>query len=160
MSLSVGDLAPAFSLPADDDSTVSLADHRGKWVVVYFYPRDNTPGCTTEACGFRDRHDELRGADQAEVFGVSGDSIKSHVRFRDKYELPFRLLSDADHSMMTAWGVWGEKKNYGRTYMGVIRSTFIVDPAGVIAAAWTKVRVKGHVDAVMTRLAELQASHA
>ena len=158
MALCVGDIAPDFTLTADDDTTVSLSALRGSWVVVYFYPRDNTPGCTTEACDFRDRYDDLRGSADAQVFGVSADSLKSHARFSAKLGLPFRLLSDPDHTMMEAWQVWGEKKNYGKTYMGIIRSTFIIDPAGTIAAAWTNLRVKNHVDAVLTRLGELQSA--
>lgn len=158
MALNVGDNAPNFTLPADDDTTVELAALRGKWVIVYFYPRDNTPGCTTEACGFRDHHDDIVGSHDATVLGVSADSLKSHARFRAKHDLPFLLLSDPEHGMMEAWGVWAEKKNYGRTYMGIVRSTFIIDPKGVVAAAWTKVRVKNHVDTVIARLAELQAA--
>ncbi|HAN30854.1 MAG TPA: thioredoxin-dependent thiol peroxidase [Myxococcales bacterium] len=157
MSLEVGHVAPHFTLPAGDGSEVSLADLKGQWLVIYFYPRDNTPGCTTEACDFRDNTARLSAASNAKVFGVSGDSIASHQRFSTKYELPFLLLSDEDHTMMTAWGAWGEKKNYGRTYMGVIRSTYIVDPTGHIAAAWPKVRVKGHVTAVLETLENLQA---
>ena len=158
MALNVGDITPDFTLPADDDTSVHLAALQGQWVVLYFYPRDNTPGCTTEACDFRDRYADLGTNGEAQVFGVSADSLKSHVRFRAKLALPFRLLSDADHSMMEAWQVWAEKKNYGKTYMGIFRSTVIVDPTGVIAAAWTKVRVKNHVDTVVARLAELQAA--
>ena len=160
MALNVGDIAPDFTLPADDGAEVHLADLRGQWVIVYFYPRDNTPGCTTEACAFRDQYAAFRDAKDAVILGVSADSIKSHVRFRAKHELPFRLLSDGDHEMMTAWQVWGEKKNYGRTYMGIIRSTFIINPAGEIAASWHNLRVKGHVDKVLARLIELQAAAA
>ncbi len=158
MALCVGDIAPDFTLTADDDTVVSLSALRGSWVVLYFYPRDNTPGCTTEACDFRDRHEDLRGSADAQVFGVSADSLQSHARFSAKLALPFRLLSDPGHTMMEAWQVWGEKKNYGKTYMGIIRSTFIIDPAGTIAAAWVNLRVKNHVDAVLTRLGELQSA--
>ena len=157
MSLQVGDIAPDFTLPAGDGTEVRLQDLKGQWVIVYFYPKDNTPGCTTEACDFRDNAAAFAAASDAQVFGVSGDSVASHQRFSAKYELPFKLLSDADHSMMTAWSAWGEKKNYGRTYMGVIRSTYIVDPTGHIAAAWPKVRVKGHVTTVLETLQQLQA---
>jgi peroxiredoxin Q/BCP len=157
-TIDVGSPAPTFELPADDGNTVRLGDLAGKWVIVYFYPRDSTPGCTTEACDFRDNHIRLRDELDAVVLGVSGDSLKSHVRFRDKHELPFRLLSDVEHDMMEQWGAWGDKKMYGRTFKGVIRSTYIVDPNGQIAAAWPKVRVKGHVDDVIATLTSLKSS--
>lgn len=155
-ALNVGDAAPPFELSADDDSTLSLAALAGDWAVVYFYPRDNTPGCTTESCAFRDNYAAFRSLD-AQILGVSADSLASHVRFKTKYDLPFKLLSDPDKTMLQAWGVWAEKKNYGRTYMGIVRSTYIVDPAGKIAAAWPKVRVKGHVEAVLAELTALRA---
>ena len=155
MALSVGDAAPDFDLPTDGGGRLSLGDLAGKWAIVYFYPRDNTSGCTKEACGFRDHYERLRSAN-AEVVGVSADSVQSHDRFKAKHELPFPLVSDPDKEMLAAWGAWGEKKNYGRTYMGIIRSTYIVDPEGRIAAAWPRVRVKGHVDAVLDRLEQLR----
>jgi peroxiredoxin Q/BCP len=130
-----------------------LKDFAGKKVVLYFYPKDNTPGCTQEACDFRDNMARVQAAG-AVVLGVSGDSIASHERFRDKYELPFPLLSDESHEMMEKYGVWQEKKNYGRTYMGVVRSTVLIDENGVIRRIWPKVTVKGHVDAVLSALAE------
>ncbi len=153
----VGDAAPDFTLPADNGADVKIAALRGSWVVVYFYPRDNTPGCTTEACDFRDSYTGFGDA-RAIVLGVSGDSLASHGRFRDKYALPFRLLSDVDHAMMTAWGAWGEKTLYGKTSMGIIRSTYLVSPDGRIAAAWPKVKVKGHVSAVLDELARLRGA--
>lgn len=152
-TLEPGQPAPTFDLPADDGSRVSLEALRGSWVVLYFYPKDNTPGCTTEACDFRDMHDDFASLD-AVILGVSPDSEKSHVRFRDKHELPFRLLVDSEHEAMAAYGAWGEKKMYGRTFMGVIRSTFLIDPDGKLAAVWPKVRVKGHVAKVREALVE------
>ncbi len=157
-TMSVGSPAPPFELPADDGSTVRLGDLQGRWVIVYFYPRDSTPGCTTEACDFRDNHQNLQAELDAVVLGVSGDSLKSHVRFRDKHQLPFRLLSDPEHGMMERWSAWGDKKMYGRTFKGVIRSTYIVDPQGCIAAVWPKVRVKGHVQDVIETLTSLTSS--
>lgn len=154
-ALKVGEAAPRFTLNRDGGGTFSLDEVAGKWAIVYFYPRDNTPGCTTESCGFRDNYARFTAAN-AEVFGVSADSVASHDRFKGKYELPFPLLSDPDKEMLTQWGVWQEKKNYGRTYMGIVRSTYIVSPDGKIAAAWTKVRVKGHVDVVLQTLESLR----
>lgn len=133
------------------DGDFNLADHAGKYVIVYFYPKDNTPGCTTEACGFRDHAADLAGHNAA-VVGVSRDSLKRHQGFAAKHSLPFPLVADEDGRITTAWGVWREKKNYGRTYMGIVRSTFLVAPDGTIAAAWDKVRVKGHVDAVLAAI--------
>ena len=144
----VGDSSPDFSLPADDGSTFTLSEQTGRWVVVYFYPKDNTPGCTTEAKDFRDMAAELESKG-AMVVGISPDSIKSHCNFRDKHELNFRLLSDKEHTAMEAYGAWGLKKLYGRTFMGVIRSTFLVAPDGKLAAMWPKVRVKGHAAVVL-----------
>ena len=153
--LQVGEPAPDFSLPADDGTTVSKAWLLGKWAIVYFYPRDSTPGCTTEGCDFRDNYARFQGANAA-IFGVSADSLASHSRFKAKHDFPFLLLSDTDKAMLQAWGVWQEKKNYGKTYMGIVRTTVIVDPDGKVAAVWPKVRVKGHVDAVLEKLESLQ----
>lgn len=151
-----GSLAPDFELPADDGSTVRLSALRGRPVVLYFYPKDDTPGCTTEACDFRDRQAELKLAGDAVVLGVSADSLKSHGKFRDKYSLPFRLLSDADRTVMDQYGVWGEKVLYGKKSMGVIRSTFVIDAQGRIARAWPKVSVKGHADEVLQAVQSLK----
>ncbi|MBR9976020.1 MAG: thioredoxin-dependent thiol peroxidase [Bacteroidetes bacterium] len=148
-----GKKAPAFSLPSSDGGKVALKDFAGKKVILYFYPKDNTPGCTQEACDFRDNMARLQAAG-AVVLGVSGDSIASHERFRDKFELPFPLLSDETHEMMEKYGVWQEKKNYGRSYMGVVRTTVLIDEKGVVRRIWPKVTVKGHVDAVLAALAE------
>jgi thioredoxin-dependent peroxiredoxin len=128
----VGSVAPDFMLPADDGSMVRLSDLRGRRVVLYFYPKDDTPGCTTQACGFRDNYVEISEKD-AVVFGISPDGVNSHVKFRTKFDLPFRLLADEDHKVAELYGVWGEKNNYGKTYFGIIRSHFVVDAEGKIA---------------------------
>lgn len=152
---SVGSPAPDFTLPADDGSTISLSALRGRPVVVYFYPRDDTPGCTTEACDFRDRRSDWAEQYGAVVLGISGDSLAAHAKFKAKYGLTFALLSDADKRVMQAWGAYGTKIMYGKEVQGVIRSTYLVDAQGVIAAAWPKVSVKGHVDQVLAALAKL-----
>ena len=151
-----GEVAPDFALPADDGTTWRLADHRGSWVVLYFYPKDNTPGCTTEAQEFRDLHQQFveRGAI---VVGVSPDSAQSHQRFRAKHDLPFVLLSDPDHTVMATYGAWGLKKLYGREFEGVIRSTALIDPQGVVRKAWHRARAKGHAAKVLENLEALQA---
>ena len=143
----VGQPAPALS-GLTPQGPFDLADRRGKHVVVYFYPKDLTPGCTTQACDFRDRIDAFSAAG-AVVVGVSRDGVKSHARFSEKHALPFPLIADVEGTITEAWGVWQEKKNYGKTYMGIVRSTFLVAPDGTIAAAWDGVKVKGHVDAVL-----------
>jgi peroxiredoxin Q/BCP len=129
--LNVGDAAPEFEAVTDEGKTVKLSDYRGKRVVLYFYPKDDTPGCTTQACGFRDNY-PLIEEKNAIVLGVSPDDQKSHVKFKSKFDLPFTLLVDADHSLAEAYGVWGEKSNYGKTYMGIIRSNFVIDENGKI----------------------------
>ncbi len=144
----VGDAAPAWSAPSSGDTTVSGASLGGQPYVLYFYPKDMTPGCTTEACDFRDNLARLQAAGVT-VYGASKDSLARHAKFIDKHGLTFPLLTDDDGSLCSAWGVWQEKKNYGRTYMGIVRSTFLVDGEGVVRGAWTKVRVKGHVDEVL-----------
>ncbi|HXE59037.1 MAG TPA: thioredoxin-dependent thiol peroxidase [Gemmatimonadales bacterium] len=146
-----GDPAPDFTLPADDGGTVSLRDLRGKRVVLYFYPKDDTPGCTTEACELRDRWEAVT-ARGAVVLGVSPDGVASHQRFRRKHGLPFRLLADEDHRVAEAYGAWGEKSMYGRTYQGILRTTFIIDEAGRIARVFERVRPKGHAAAVVAAL--------
>jgi peroxiredoxin Q/BCP len=138
-----GDVAPDFALPADDGSVVRLGELKGSKVILYFYPKDNTSGCTTQACELRDvlpRIDE-KGA---LVLGVSPDPVTSHVKFKEKYQLNFPLLSDEDHAVAEAYGVWKEKSMYGRTYWGIERSTFIIDEDGVILEVWRKVKAKGH----------------
>lgn len=128
----VGSLAPDFELLADDGATVRLSDLRGQRVVLYFYPKDDTPGCTTQACGFRDNYVEINEKN-AVVFGISPDGVKSHVKFRTKFDLPFRLLADEEHQVAKLYGVWGEKSMYGKTYFGIVRSHFVVDEAGKLA---------------------------
>jgi len=151
----VGDKAPAFTLKNQDEKDVSLTDFKGKWVVLYFYPKDNTSGCTLEAQDFTAANPDFAGLD-AVVLGVSPDSCQSHRKFIEKQDLDLILLADPEHEALEKYGVWQEKKNYGRTYMGVVRSTFLIDPDGKIAAAWEKVKVKGHVDAVKEKLQELK----
>ena len=154
VELAVGMKAPDFTLPATDTGKVTLSDLKGKWVVLYFYPKDDTPGCTTEACGMRDANDEIR-AMGAVVLGVSKDSMASHEKFRDKYDLNFPLLSDTDKKVMDAYGVIREKKMYGKVSMGVVRSTFIIDDKGVIRKIWRNVKAKEHKENVLAALKEL-----
>ncbi|MBM3263606.1 MAG: thioredoxin-dependent thiol peroxidase [candidate division Zixibacteria bacterium] len=149
--LKEGDLAPEFSLPSDKGETVSLKDLRGNTVVLYFYPKDDTPGCTKESCDFRDRYADFQGRD-IQVFGVSCDDLKSHEKFSTKFSLPFPLLSDTDTSMANAYGVYKEKSMYGRTYMGIERTTFVIGPDGNIRKIYPKVSVDGHVLAVLADL--------
>ena len=152
----VGKAAPAFDLPAFPTGRIKLSQFKGKQnVVLYFYPRDNTPGCTTEACDFRDNLAQFESADTA-VLGVSTDSVESHQKFADKFSLPFSLLSDADHAVSEKYGVWIEKSNYGKKYMGLQRATFLINKEGKIAAAWPRVKVAGHVAEVAQALAELE----
>jgi peroxiredoxin Q/BCP len=146
-----GQQAPDFELPSDSGERVRLSDLRGKPVVLYFYPKDNTPGCTTQACGFRDAWDEYQ-ARGAVVLGVSPDDETSHRKFREDHHLPFTLLADTDHEVAREYGAWGEKRNYGRTYEGIIRSTFVIAPDGTVAKAMRNVRAKGHADKVLDAL--------
>jgi peroxiredoxin Q/BCP len=141
--LQENDLAPDFELPADDGSTVRLSELRGQRVILYFYPRADTPGCTTEACDFRDLAPTLAERD-AVVLGVSPDPVEKLVKFRDKYDLNFRLLADETHEVAEAYGVWKERSMYGKTFMGIERSTFVIDAEGRIAHAYRKVSPKGH----------------
>jgi peroxiredoxin Q/BCP len=151
MSLQVGDLAPDFSMPTSDGNTVSLRDLRGRKVVLYFYPKDDTPGCTREACAFRDNFPNFSTAN-AVVIGVSRDDTESHQKFRDKYGLNFSLASDTDGSVVNDYEVWKEKNNYGKTYMGIERTTYLIDENGMIQAIWPKVQVDGHADAVLAAI--------
>jgi peroxiredoxin Q/BCP len=154
--LEVGSTAPDFCLSNQDDVEICLRDLRGKWIVLYFYPKDSTPGCTTEACDFSAAMDEYDDMG-AIILGVSADSTKSHRNFIEKKELAITLLSDPTTQMMQSYGVWGLKKNYGKEYMGIIRSTYIIDPKGIVRASWTNVKVKEHAAKVKEELAKLQA---
>jgi len=149
--IQVGAVAPDFSAPTDGEGSIRLKDLRGKKVVLYFYPKDNTPGCTTESCDFRDAQAKFDAKD-AVILGVSPDSVKSHDKFKQKFELPFALISDEDHKIAEAYGVWQEKSMYGRKYMGIVRSTFVIDEKGKIAAIYDKVKVKGHVADVLEKV--------
>jgi len=151
-----GDQAPQFSLPADDGTVVTRDSLRGKNVVLYFYPKDDTSGCTKEACDFRDALPRF-GKIDAEVIGVSPDNIESHRKFKKKYQLPFRLLADESHKLADAFGVWKEKSMYGRKYMGIERTTAIIDRQGRVARIFPKVRVPGHVEEVEAALSELDS---
>ena len=153
--LKIGDQAPEFCLPDAEKEQVCLKDHRGKWAVLYFYPKDNTKGCTMEALEFTAAEDDFN-ARGAIVIGVSPDSPESHTKFIEKHGLGITLLSDTEKEILTGYGVWRKKKMYGREYMGVVRSTFLIDPEGKIAYIWPKVRAAGHADAVMEKLVELQ----
>jgi len=149
-----GQKAPAFTLTADDGSKVRLADLKGQPVVLYFYPKDDTPGCTREACAFRDQHALLRKLG-ATVLGVSTDSTESHGKFRDKFNLNFPLLADPDHSVAEKYGAWREKNMYGKKSMGIQRSTFLIDGGGKVAKVWKAVRVDGHDEQVIAALDSL-----
>ena len=148
MSVQIGDKAPDFTLPTDGNGTVTLSKLRGKPVVMYFYPKDDTSGCTAEACGFRDTFPDY-GETGATVIGVSRDSVASHDKFKKKYQLPFILASDSEGEVTEAYGVWVEKSMYGRKYMGIDRSTYLIDKDGVVRGAWRKVKVPGHVAEVL-----------
>lgn len=149
--LQENDLAPDFALPADDGSTVRLSELRGRKVILFFYPKADTPGCTIEACEFRDLQPDIRERG-AEVFGISPDPVEDLVKFREKYGLPYRLLADPDHQVAEAYGVWAEKSMYGRKYMGVERSTFLIDEEGRVAKAFRRVNAKGHAGDVLAAL--------
>ena len=151
MALAEGDVAPDFTLPDQDGNEVTLSDLRGETVVVYFYPRADTPGCTTQACGIRDRSDEYAAAG-AKVIGVSPDEPEAIKKFDDKHRLGFTLLGDVDHSVADAYGAWGEKSMYGKKYMGMLRSTFIIDAGGKIAAVFPRVQPKKHDALVLKAL--------
>ena len=148
----VGDKAPAFALEDQNGVTHNLADYVGKWVVLFFYPKDNTPGCTKEACSFNENLPEV-DSKNAVVFGVSADSVSSHVRFAEKFSLGFPLLSDSDREVIQAYDVWKEKNMYGKKKMGIVRTTYLIDPDGVIANVWRKVKVDGHTQQVLDAIA-------
>jgi peroxiredoxin Q/BCP len=155
--LTVGKPAPAFSLPDQDGKAVALAALKGRWVVLYFYPRDDTPGCTVEACEFTAGIAAFRGLDAA-VYGCSADGAASHQKFIGKYKLAFGLLTDADHAVMTAYGAWGRKVLYGKETVGVIRSTVLIAPDGTVAHHWARVKAEGHAEQVRSRLQELRGA--
>ena len=154
--IKVGDPAPAFEASDQDGNVHTLQDYEGRWLVLYAYPRDDTSGCTTQACGFRDNLASLQ-AQGAAVLGVSADDAASHRAFDDKFSLGFPLLVDPDKALMEAYGVWGEKQAYGRTFVGVHRKTFLIAPDGTIARVWPKVKVAGHADEVREAIRELSA---
>ncbi|QSF45539.1 thioredoxin-dependent thiol peroxidase [Paenibacillus tianjinensis] len=143
--IAIGQQVPDFTLPASTGGFISLSQFRGRKVLLYFYPKNMTPACTQEACEFRDAHDEIT-ARGAVVLGISPDSLASHAKFISKNSLPFPLLSDEDHLVSEMFGVWQLKKLYGREFMGIVRSTFLIDEQGILTAEWKKVRVKGHVE--------------
>jgi thioredoxin-dependent peroxiredoxin len=149
MKLEIGKAAPSFTLPSQDGKEVSLADFKGKHVVLYFYPKDMTPGCTTEACDFRD-HYEGFGELNAVIIGVSPDPIDSHQKFMEKHDLPFMLLADESHEVAEAYDVWKLKNNFGKEYFGIERSTFIIDQEGILRKEYRKVKVEGHVEDALT----------
>ena len=153
----VGDVAPDVALPDASGTIHRLADQRGRWTVLYFYPKDDTPGCTVEACEFRDANETIveRGAD---VWGVSPQGAQSKRAFSEKFGLPFTLLADEDHSVAEEYGSWVEKQNYGKTYWGVARRTFLIDPNGRVAKVWPKVKPEGHAAEVLAALDEAQAA--
>jgi thioredoxin-dependent peroxiredoxin len=155
-ALTVGKAAPSFALKNQDDEVVRLSDLEGKWVVLYFYPKDDTPGCTTEACDFTAGIKHFEKLD-ALVLGCSPDSTERHRKFIAKYKLKVALLSDPDHKVLLKYGAWGEKNLYGKISEGVLRSTVIIDPAGKVAHHWPKVSAKGHAEAVRAKLKELQS---
>ena len=152
--LEPGSKAPAFTLKDDEGNKVKLSDLKGSPVVLYFYPRDDTPGCTKEACAFRDRYDEMQSLG-AQLFGVSADSAESHAKFREKYALPFPLLVDEKHAMLEKYGAWREKNMYGKKSMGIQRSTYLIDANGKVAKVWKRVKVDGHDQQVIEALEAL-----
>lgn len=154
MSVEAGKKAPDFSATTDGGGKVKLSDFKGKNVILYFYPKDDTPGCTKEACGFRDAKPNFSKA-KAVVLGVSKDSVARHDKFRDKYDLNFPLLSDEDGKICEKYGTWVEKSLYGRKYMGIDRATFLIDDKGVVRQVWRKVKVPGHVEEVLAALKAL-----
>lgn len=153
MSLEIGKLAPSFTLPNQEGKEVRLEDYKGKHVVLYFYPKDMTPGCTTQACDFRDSHESFAELD-AVIIGISPDPAESHQKFMNKHDLPFMLLADENHQVAEAYDVWKLKKNFGKEYYGVERSTFIIDKEGILQKEYRKVKVDGHVEEALQFIRE------
>jgi peroxiredoxin Q/BCP len=154
MSLKIGDKAPDFTMPADGGGEISLKALKGKKIVLYFYPRDDTPGCTTEACAFRDALPDFSKVKTA-IVGVSKDTVASHDKFKTKFELPFPLASDKDGTVCEVYGAWAEKSMYGKKYMGIERSTFLIDEKGIVRGIWRKVKADGHAAEVLKAAAAL-----
>lgn len=150
--LNTGDTAPDFELEADDGQLIRLSDLKGQSIVLYFYPKDDTPGCTIQACDFRDNLSQFE-TQGWKIFGISPDDTTSHKKFKGKYDINFQLLSDPEHKVATLYGVWGKKKMYGREYEGIIRSTFLIDASGILTQVQEKVRPKGHVTSLLSSLA-------
>lgn len=159
MTLKVGDKAPNFTAPTDGGASLTLSDLHGDYVVLYFYPKDDTPGCTKEACAFRDDMSDFEKLN-AKIVGVSKDTAAKHDKFKAKYDLTFPLVSDEDGAICDAYGTWVEKSMYGRKYMGIQRATFLIDPSGKIAEIWPNVKVKGHSEEIREKLASLQKNAA
>ncbi len=155
MKLTTGDKAPTFSLPDQKGKLHKLSDYKGKWILIYFYPKDDTPGCTKEACAIRDNFPKFKKL-KLQVLGVSADKVSKHEKFADKYELPFTLLSDEEKTMIKAYGVWGKKKFMGREYMGINRVSFLIDDKGKIAKIYPKVKPADHAEEVLADLEELR----
>lgn len=156
MKLSIGDKAPTFRLPDQHGTMHALSDYRGQWVLLYFYPKDNTPGCTKQACAIRDEFPRFEQLN-VKVFGVSTDSVNSHSKFAEKYNLPFTLLADADKKLVHEYGVWGKKKFMGREVMGTRRTSFLIDPKGKVAKIYENVKPETHAEEVLNDLAKLTA---
>ncbi len=159
MPVAAGQIAPDFSLPTDEGESLTLSSLRGKWVILYAYPRDSTSGCTTQACDFRDSFPIFQSSNAA-VLGISPDSVESHRKFRAEHDLPFTLLSDADKEVLLTYDVWKQKKMYGRQYMGVVRTTFLIDPGGMIVRVFENVKPAGHAGEVLAAIAELDTAGA
>lgn len=153
--VSVGEKAPDFCLKDQDENDICLEDFKGKWVVLYFYPKDNTPGCTLEAINFTHHESEFDELD-AVVLGISKDSCESHKKFQEKHDLTVALLSDPEHAVIEKYGIWKPKKLYGKDFLGIVRSTFIINPDGKIDYKWEKVKVPGHIEAVISKLKEIK----
>jgi thioredoxin-dependent peroxiredoxin len=155
MNVQVNKLAPNFKLPDQDNQSHQLSDYKGQWVLLYFYPKDDTPGCTTEACSLRDNLPRFNNI-KAVVLGISTDSVASHKKFADKYRIPFTLLADENKQVVQQYGVWGEKKFMGRTYMGILRTSFLIDPQGKVAKIYEKVKPAVHAEQVLDDLEQLK----